>query len=70
MLNVYIQCRGATVEIPIPDTCTLTLFLYEMFRETPKKLTIFVISLTNSFFLYLMENVKTLFSLNICKYNL
>lgn len=41
MLNVYIQCRGATVKIPIPDTCTLTLFLYEMFRETPKKLTIF-----------------------------
>lgn len=70
MLNVYIQCRGATVKIPIPDTCTLTLFLYEIFRETPKKLTIFVISLTNSFFLYLMENVKTLFSLNICKYNL
>ena len=70
MLNVYIQCRGATVKIPTPDTYTLTLFLYEMFRETPKKLTIFVISLTNSFFLYLMENVKTLFSLNICKYNL
>ena len=50
MLNVYIQCRGATVKIPIPDTCTLTLFLYGMFRETPKKLTIFVISLTNSSF--------------------
>lgn len=54
MLNVYIQCRGATVKIPTPDTCTLTLFLYEMFRETPKKLTIFVISLTNSSFLILM----------------
>ena len=70
MLNVYIQCREATVKIPIPDTCTLILFLYEMFRETPKKLTIFVISLTNSFFFFFMENVKTLFSLNICKYNL
>lgn len=70
MLNVYIQCRGATVKIPTPDTCTLTLFLYEIFRETPKKLTIFVISLTNSSFLILMENVKTLFSLNIRKYNL
>lgn len=55
MLNVYIQCRGATVKIPIPDTCTLTLFLYEMFRETPKKLTIFVISLTNSFFYILWK---------------
>ena len=70
MLNVYIRCRGATVKIPTPHTCTLTLFLYEMFRETPKKLTIFVISLTNSSFLIPMENVKTLFSLNICKYNL
>ena len=50
MLNVYIQCRGATVKIPIPDTCTLTLFLYEIFRETPNKLSIFAISLITSSF--------------------
>ena len=70
MLNVYIQCRGATVKIPISDTCTSTLFLYEIFREIPNKLSIFVITLINSSFLILMENVKTLFSLNIRKYNL
>ena len=50
MLKVYIQCKGATVKIPIPDTCTLTLFLYEIFRETPNKLGIFVLLLTNSSF--------------------